>query len=252
MALVFEMNPQKHDGTARAPAAREKLQQAEAVLAELEADVALLALEASEGKAGADKALAGHRSKIETAARSVSELNRAVILGEKLDRQSAASEAARMRTDQFGAFLKYGKERLAAAEKMFEAAAVMADAMQIYGAATQQMVSVLPAGTSLPVLAMGRIGEFGGALGNLELLLSAEFWRLGAGAVVPYGQRFSLPFAKQPTMGSADHTKMQPGIDEFRAAHTAIVNEIQAQLAKIAAKDMSAATGGSEALNGAA
>jgi hypothetical protein len=236
----------------RAPAARAKLQQAEAVLAELEADVATLALEASEGKAGADKALAGHRSKIELAACSVSELRRAVHLAAKLDRKSAAGEAERMRADQFGAFLKHGKERLSAAEKMFEAAATMSSAMQAYGASTQAMVGVLPAGTSLPVMSMGRVGEFGGALSNLELLLSAEFWRLAADADVPYGRRFSVPFAKQPTMANADHRAMLPAAEVFRTAHAAIISEIQAQLAKIAAKAMTAATGEPEALKGAA
>lgn len=236
----------------RAPAARAKLQQAEAVLAELEADVATLALEASEGKAGADKALAGHRSKIELAACSVSELRRAVHLAEKLDRKSAAGEAERMRADQFGAFLKHGKERLSAAEDIFKAAAVMATATQRYGVATQQMVSVLPAGTSLPIMSMGRIGEFGGALSNLELLLSAEFWRLAADADVPYGKRFSVPFARQPTMGNADHRTMEPAAIVFGEAHAAIISEIEAQLAKIAAKAMTAATGKPEALKGAA
>jgi len=86
-----------------------------------------------------------------------------------------------MRSEQLSAFCTYGKERLGAAEEMLKAAAVMASAMQAYGASTQLMVGVLPAGTSLPTMAMGRIGEFGGALGNLELLLAAEFWRLGAG-----------------------------------------------------------------------
>jgi hypothetical protein len=250
MALVFEMATQKHDGPARAPAAREKLQQAEAVLAELEADVALLALEASEGKAGADKALAGHRSKIETAARSVTELRRAVILAEKLDRQAAAGEAARMRADQLTAFRKHGKERLAAAEEILKAAAVMASAMQHYGVATQQMVSVLPAGTALPVMNLGHNGIFGGALGNLELLLAAEFYRLGAGVEPFNGQRFHIPFSKQPSLGNTDHRKMQPGIDAFREAHAALVTEIEGQISTINAKDMSAATG--EALKGAA
>jgi hypothetical protein len=237
----------------RAPAVRAKLQQAEAVLAELEADVATLALEASEGKAGADKALAGHRSKIELAARSVSELRRAVHLAEKLDRKAVAGEAARMRSEQLSAFRKYGNGRLAAAEDIFKAAADMAAAMHRYGVATQQMVSVLPSGTALPIMSLGRIGEFGGALGNLDLLLSAEFYRLGAG-VEPFNgqQRFYVPFAKQPTLGNTDHTKMQPGIDAFRDAHAAIVTEIEGQIAKIDAEDMSVAAAEPEALKGAA
>ena len=67
---------------ARAPAAREKLNSAEAVHAELETAVGTLALEASEGIAGAEKALAAHRSKIEIAERQVSEMRRAVALAE--------------------------------------------------------------------------------------------------------------------------------------------------------------------------
>ncbi len=147
-----------------------------------------------------------------------------------------------MRAEQFQSFLKFGEARLAAAKKLFEAAGVMAGAFQAYGESTNQMISVLPAGTSLPVMAMGRVGELGGALSNLELLLSTEFWRLSVGADVAFGQRFTIPFSRQPTMGSADHTKMQPALDEFRTAHSAIVNEIQAQLEKIAAKDLEAAT----------
>src|SRR5258708_35898941 len=90
----------------RAPAAREKLAAAEAGLAGLEADVGVLALDASEGKAGAEKALAAHRGKIETAERQVSELRRAVALAEKLDLQTAVTAAMRMRTDQLAEFKK--------------------------------------------------------------------------------------------------------------------------------------------------
>ncbi len=231
----------RHEPQHRAPAAREKLQLAEAVLAELEADVALLALEASEGKSGVDKALASQRSKIEAAVRSVSELKRAVTLAEKLDRQTAAGEAARMRADQLAAFHKHGKERLAAAEEILKAAAVMALAMQRYGIATQQMVGVVPAGTALPIMSLGQNGIYGGALGNLELLLTSEFYRLGAGLEPFNGQRFYIPFAKQPTLGSTDHRVMQSGIDAFRDAQAAIVTEIEGQIAKIDATDMSTA-----------
>jgi hypothetical protein len=250
MALVFDMNGQKHDGTRRAPAAREKLQQAEAVLAEFEADVALLALEASEGKAGADKALAGHRSKIELAARSVTELRRAVLLADTLDRKAAAGEATRIRREQLSAFCKYGKTRLGAVDDVMKAAATMASAMQTYGSSTQLMVGVLPAGTSLPVMNLGPNGTLGGALGNLELLLAAEFYRLGSGVEPFNGQRYFVPFAKQPTLGNTDHTKMQSGMEAFCGGHAAIIKEIEGQLAKIDAEDMNVA--GGEPIKGAA
>jgi hypothetical protein len=61
--------PMKSESQPRAPAARAKLEQADKVLAELSADVALLALGSAEGAPGAEKALAAHRTKIEAAER---------------------------------------------------------------------------------------------------------------------------------------------------------------------------------------
>ena len=83
-------------------------------------------------------------------------------------------------------------------------------------------------------------------------MLVAEFYRLGAGVEPFNGQRFYIPFAKQPTLGSTDHRLIQPGIDTFREAHAAIVTEIEGQLAKLNEADMSVATRESEALKGAA
>jgi hypothetical protein len=244
MAQVVELIP-KH----RAPPIAEKLSAARSNLATLEADLGQAVLDAEENAPNAAKRLAVLRSQITDAERAVAEYTKAYTLAARIDRQSDAVAGEKMRTDQFAAFLKHGKERLSAAEKMFEAAATMSSAMQAYGASTQAMISVLPAGTSLPVgMSMGRVGEYGGALSNLELLLSAEFWRLAAAADVPYGKRFSVPFGKQPTMGNSDHRTMQPAAIVFGEAHAAIISEIEGQLAKIAAKAMTAATGEPEAL----
>jgi hypothetical protein len=236
----------------RAPPVAAKLEAARSNLLTLEADVGQAVLDAEENAPNAAKRLAAPRSQITDAERTVAELTKAFALATRLDRQSDAAERTKMRSEQLVAFHKYGKGRLAAVEDIFKAAAAMAAAVQAYGVSTQLMVGVLPAGTSLPVMAMGRIGEFGGALGNLELLLVAEFYRLGAGVDPFNGQRFFVPFAKQPTLGNTDHAKMQPGIDVFREAHAAIGAEIEGQLAKLNEADMSATTGEPEALKGAA
>src|SRR5690242_5788327 len=107
----------------RAPAARERLAKAETVFAGLDADLGALALEASEGKSGADKALAAHRSKIEMAAQSVSELRRALALAERLDRKSDIAAADAMRREQFTACKRHGARRIDAAKEVFEAIA---------------------------------------------------------------------------------------------------------------------------------
>jgi hypothetical protein len=226
----------------RAPPVASKLEAARSNLQALEVDLGQAVLDAEENAPNAAKRLAGLRSQIADAERSVTELTKAHALAIRLDRQSDATGRAKMRSEQLAAFQKHGRDRVAAAEKMLTAAAVMATAMQEYGTSTQAMVGVLPAGTSLPVMAMGRIGEFGGALGNLELLLSAEFYRLGAGLEPFNGQRFYVAFAKQPTLGSTDHRTMQPGLDAFREAHAAIGAEIEGQLTKLNEADMSATT----------
>ena len=208
----------------------------------LEADLGQAVLDAEENAPNAAKRLAALRSQIADAERSVTEFTKAYALAAKLDRQSDAVARKKMRSEQLAAFNKHGKERLAAAEEMLKAVAVMASAMQRYGVATQQMVGVTPAGTALPIMAIGHNGIYGGALGNLELLLTSEFYRLGAGVEPFNGQRFHVAFSKQPTLGSTDHRAMQPGIDAFREAHAAIVTEIEGQIAKIDAEDMSVAT----------
>jgi hypothetical protein len=82
----------------RAPAVRQELEQAEQRVSELKAEIALLALEKSEGKPGAVSALEACRLKIDAAARNVDELRGAVALAERLDREpeSAAAKIRQM------------------------------------------------------------------------------------------------------------------------------------------------------------
>jgi hypothetical protein len=206
----------------------------------------------SEGVPSAKRDLQALETKIAAARRERHKLRSAHRLAQQLDRQSDVAARAKIRSEQFAAFHKHGKERVAAVEDILKAEAVMASAMQRYGVATQQMVSVLPSGTALPIMSLGPNGIYGGALGNLELLLVAEFYRLGAGVEPFNGQRFYIPFAKQPTLGNTDHRIMQPGIDAFREAHAAIVTEIEGQLAKLNEAEMGAPAGEPEALKGAA
>jgi hypothetical protein len=238
--------------TPRAVPIAVRLEAARSNLLALEADLGQAVLDAEENVPNAPKRLAALRSQIADAERTVAELTKGFAFATRLDRQSDAAERAKMRSEQLAAFHKHGKERVAAAEDILKAAAVMSSAMQRYGVATQSMVSVLPAGTALPIMSLGPNGIYGGALGNLELLLVAEFYRLGAGVEPFNGQRFYIPFAKQPTLGNTDHRIMQPGIDAFREAHAAIGTEIEGQLAKLNEADMSVATGEPEALKGAA
>jgi hypothetical protein len=235
----------------RAPPVALKLEAARSALQVLEADLGQAVLDAEENAPNAAKRLAAVRAQIVDAERSVAELSSAHALAVHLDKKTDAAGRTRMRSEQLEVFHKHGKERLAAGEAMLKAAEAMAAAMQRYGAATQQMVAVKPVGTALPFMTLGPNGIYGGALGNLELLLSAEFYRLGAGMEPFNGQRFYIPFAKQPTLGNTDHLKMQPGIEAFREAHAAIVNEIEGQVSKISAEDMNLA-GELVALKGAA
>jgi hypothetical protein len=233
--------------TRRAPAAREKLVAAEAVLVGLEAAVASLALEASEGKSGAEKGLAAHRSKIELAARNVSELRRAVSLAERLDRQSNASAAANMRAEQLAAFRAAFAARGKAMHTVLEAAATMAKAYAQYSEANLTALAVVPTGTVVPTMSIGAGGFAGPAFGPCERLILGELWRLaperddGAG-------RFVLPFARP----SSEMTRLKPeaipaGIEEIAAADNAILQSVAAQIGQLNAREMAAATAQREA-----
>jgi hypothetical protein len=229
------------DRQPRAPAAREKLATAEAVLAGLEANVASLALEASEGKAGAEKALASHRSQIELAERSVSELRRAVALAERLDRQAAATGAAQLRAEQLSEFQKQFVAREKAMDSVLKAAADMATAYGEYSEATLRTLSAVPAGTVVPQMSIGSEGFAGPAFGPCERLILAEMYRMAPERADGIG-RFVLPFAKPSSeFVRGNPGEIKPGIDELREADAAIVADIGRQIEKLDSHAMRAA-----------
>ena len=229
----------------RAPAVREKLGRAEEVLAQLEADVAALALDASEGVAGAEKALAAHRSRIEMAERQESEMRRAVALAERLDREAAAGSAVAMHAEQLAAFRNHVGSREKAMKRGLEHAAEMAKAFAEFTVMTEAMVGVLPSGTAFPVMAMGENGLSGNLLSSCEKLLLAEMFRLGDAS---NGRRAPIPFSKPQTVSMRDNPgEIPPGIEVLKAAHQAMLRDIEQQVAKLDAEIMNAATHGKAA-----
>jgi hypothetical protein len=225
----------------RAPAAREKLAAAEAGLAGLEADVGVLALDASEGRAGAEKALAAHRGKIETAERQVSEMRRAVALASHLDQKAAAAAAASMRVDQLAEFKKAMTGRDKSMARVLELFGAAAKEYGRYSEATLAAQIAVPVGTVIPVMAIGPNGLYGPAFGPCERLVLAELYRLAPERQDGVG-RFVFSFCKP----SSEQTRGQPaaikpGIDELLAADNAIIAEIEAQVEKLNAQAMRAA-----------
>jgi hypothetical protein len=221
------------DHAARAPAAREKLVIAEEVLAHLEVDVGAMVLEASEGKAGAEKALAAHRSKIELAERHVSEMRRAVLVAEKFDREATAAEAAAMRASQMESFKSHIAARAKSMAVVLEAAAAMAKAYGEYSEATLAAANTPPSGTSIPVKMIGVEGFAGPAFGPCDKLILAELYRLAPERCDRAG-RFILPFAKAPRlMDILAFDRIRAGIDELADADRAIILDIEAQLARL-------------------
>lgn len=218
----------------RAPAAREKLGRAEESLTQLEADVAVLALDASEGKAGAEKALAAHRSRIEMAERQVSEMRAAVKLAERLDREADAGAAAQMRAEQFAVFEKAAAARI---DAMSEVLALIGKASAVYARyvnASAEMATALPTGTHLPPMHFeGYSGHF---LGNGEALIGREAFRLASPGAKP-------PFAKLPSLSAGDNVgAMRPGVEILREAHTAVLNSVKAQVERLDAAALDQAT----------
>jgi hypothetical protein len=223
----------------RAPAARQRLLEAEDLLVELTHDVAELALEASENKPGAEKALAAHRSKIESAERRVRELTAAAQLAARLDREAAATSAHRMRGEQmveFSRLMILREEKMKAALEAFGAAARH---LVAYARASQQAAGVVPSGARVPVMTVGLQHEH--AFGYCESLIQAEIYR----HIPPPGDGeapLRLPFARHPRLGHSDPTSIRPAVDEFHDANQAIITEIEKQLAALAERELNAAS----------
>src|SRR5580698_7437993 len=88
----------------RAPAIAEKLEAARAMLAVHNAEVAQTVLDAAENVPGATKRLTDLRIKISSAELAVFELEKAHDLAARIDRQSDAAAAVRMRAEQLEEF----------------------------------------------------------------------------------------------------------------------------------------------------
>jgi hypothetical protein len=102
------------------------------------------------------------------------------------------------------------------------------------------MISVLPSGTAFPTMTMGENGLSGNLLSSCEKLLLAEMYRLGQAS---NGRRAPLPFAKPQTVQLRDEpAKIPPGIDTLREAHAAMLRDVEAQIARLDAEVMAAAT----------
>ena len=230
-------------GTAgpRAPAIAEKLDIALGALAELEEQIAELALEAAERTPGAADKLAGHRAKIEAARMASDELAAALRLAERLDRRHAAASAAQMRDEQLAEFKKEMAARGKAMEAVLDAGAVMAKAYGEYSEATLRALIATPTGTVLPIINMGPDNSYGPAFGPGERMVLAELYRLSPDRSDGIG-KFVLPFAKPASeLVRNAPGDMPAGIDELNAAHEAIIASVSVQIERLNEQAMRAA-----------
>jgi hypothetical protein len=225
-------------GHQRAPAVQAKLDESLAALAELRAEIAAHALAAAEGRPGAAAKLTMLRSKIDAEQSTVDELQAALRLALRLDRQAAVSAVCRMRIDQLASFRAAMAERGGAMAAVLKAAADMAAAYGDYSEATLLAATVVPSGTTVPQMSIGGVGLYGAAFGPCERLILAELYRLAPDRRDGVG-RFVLPFAKPPSeQFRGNHTAVPAGIDELRAADEAIIADITKQIENLDAAAM--------------
>jgi hypothetical protein len=214
----------------RAPGIAEKLEAARAILAVHNGEVAQTVLDAAENVPGATKRLCDLRANISTAELAVFELKKAHELAARIDRQSDAAAATRMRGEQLVEFEKQFGAREKAMAAVLKAAAAMAIAYGEYSEATLRAAAVVPSGTSVPPMTIGGDGMYGAAFGPCERLVQAELYRLAPQREDGIG-RFVLPFAKPPSeQFRGNPTAIPAGIDEMRAADTAIIADIAKQI----------------------
>jgi hypothetical protein len=224
----------------RAPAAQAKLDQIEATLKDLQAETAILSLEEFEQKPGASKALAIHRSKIEAVERQAGELQSAVNLALRLDREAIANDAAKLRGEQLAVFKAAMAGREKAMAKALDALAIFVSSYAEFSEQTLAAAQAIPGGANAPLVNMGPNNVYGASWGTCERLLLAEMYRLaplrkdGAG-------RFTVPFAPPPVHSNTDHTTLPSALDEFRKADAAVLAEIQRQVSELNQRAMIAA-----------
>jgi hypothetical protein len=225
----------------RSPAIAAKLAQAEAVLKELQQETAILSLEEFEQKPGASKALAQHRAKLEMAERQASELRAAVALADRLDREAVANASATSRHEQLASFEAAQAGRLTAMAKALDAVKVFANAYSDYSEKTLEAQISVPAGTTVPAIAMGELGSYGHVFGPCEKMILAELFRIAPERKDGIG-RFLPPFVKSPIHSDTDHRKLPSAISEFEKANAAVTQSIIAQVSQIDTREMTAAS----------
>jgi hypothetical protein len=219
-------------GTAepRAPAIAEKLEAARAMLAAHRGEMGQAVLDAAENVPGATKRLVDLRSHVSTASSAVAELEQALDLALRIDRQANAATATHMRNEQLVVFRKEFEARETAMAAVIKAAADMATAYGDYSEATLRAAAVIPSGTTVPPMTIGGEGLFGSAFGPCERLIQSELYRLAPEREDGIG-RFVLPFARPPSeQCGGNHPAIPAGIDELRAADAAILADISRQI----------------------
>jgi hypothetical protein len=225
----------------RAPAIAEKLEAARGVLSAHNSEVAQTVLDAAENVPGATKRLADLRSRISTAEREVSELEKAHALAALIDRRTAATAATRMREEQLVEFEKAMAAREKAMARVLELFGEAAKEYGRYSEATLAAQIAVPTGTVIPVMTIGPEGLYGPAFGPCDRLLLAELYKCAPEREDGAG-RFVMRFAKPPSEQSrGDPEMIRPGIEELMAADKAIVSEIKLQIEKLNAQALRAA-----------
>jgi hypothetical protein len=214
----------------RAPAIAEKLEAARAMLAAHRGEMGQAVLDAAENVPGATKRLVDLRSHVSTASSAVAELEQALDLALRIDRQANAATATHMRNEQLVVFRKEFEARETAMAAVLKAAAAMATAYGEYSEATLRAAAVIPSGTTVPPMAIGGDGAYGAAFGPCERLIQSELYRLAPEREDGIG-RFVLPFARPPSEQlRGNHPAIPAGIDELRAADAAILADISRQI----------------------
>ena len=151
----------------RAPLIAAKLEEARALLAVHNGEVAQTVLDVAEDVQGAPKRLFDLRAKISTTEREASELERAYELALRIDRQAEASAATEMRREQLAEFKKQFAAREKAMAAVLKAAADMAAAYGDYSELTLNTLAAVPSGTVVPMMSIGSEGFAGPAFWTL-------------------------------------------------------------------------------------
>ncbi|WP_316196857.1 hypothetical protein [Bradyrhizobium sp. SZCCHNS3053] len=219
--------------TSRAAGLKPKLELARASCVAIDGEIAQAALEASEGIKGADKRLADLRLKSAAAERDAADFERAHALAVRLDAKAQAEAKTAARAAQLAEFTGHARARDQVVVEICGALASINDLYGRYFDLTASMARTVPAGATLPVMAMGANGCLGSAYGNLEQMIAAEAFRLSGTS-----KTARLPFAKAPGMALLHNAPaIAPAAETFRATTAAIISRIEEHVAAVDAAD---------------